>query len=144
MSRDWFVLILVVLFSLSTSGCMSEQEKFYYSLDDGDKETNSEQTADVLFTLTLEDKGGFEMDISELMIVITHDASTYHCSTSGTEGDCSVLQTSGADNSSWELGETLHVAENGVNICSHNCILSFTISGPEDSEVVGPTILNSS
>ena len=144
MSRVGFVLTLVLLFTLSTSGCISEQEKFYYSLEDAGEDTNSEATSDVLFTLTLNDKGGAEMVISELKIVITQDSSTYNCSTTGTDGDCSVVQTFGKDNSSWEIGETLSVTENGVDICSQNCILSFTISGPEGSKMVGPTILNTS
>ena len=144
MSRDWFMFFLVVLFSLSTSGCISEQQKFHYSIDDSDKESNSELTNDVLFTLTLEEKGGARMDISELKIVLTQDTNAYPCSASGDEGDCSILQPFGTDNSSWEIGETLSVAENGVDICSQNCILTFTISGPEGSKIVGPTILNTS
>ena len=142
MSRDWVVLMLALMFSLSTPGCMSEQEKFYYTLDDEDKESNSDSANDTLFTLTLGDKGGVSMDISELNIVISYDASTYACSTSGTDGDCRVVQIFGEDNSSWEIGETVIVAENGVNICSQSCILSFTINGPEGSKIVGPTILN--
>ena len=53
MSRGWVVLMLALMFSLSTPGCMNQQEKFYYTLDDVDKESNSDSANDTLFTLSL-------------------------------------------------------------------------------------------
>ena len=144
MGRDWFMLSLIVIFSFSTSGCISEEEEYYYSIDDSEAGTNSDGTSDVLFTITLEDIGGIDMDFSELAIIIKQDSVSHNCATIGTTGNCTVVQTSGVDESQWEIGEILSITENGVNICSQNCIITLSVSGPEDSEIVGPTILNTS
>jgi hypothetical protein len=142
MGRDWFVLMLMLSFSLMSSGCISEQQKFYYSLEDSSDLENSESSSDTLFMITLDEKGGSDMDFSELKITITRDSIPHICSTTTTDGNCQVVQSFGKDNSSWEIGEILKVNENGVDICSQSCIISFTISGPEGAKIVGPTILN--
>ncbi|MDA8529726.1 hypothetical protein N9M83_04465 [Candidatus Poseidonia alphae] len=142
MGRERLVVLLMVAVSLMTSGCISEQQKFYYSIEDSIDEANSESSSDVLFAITLDEKGGSNMDFSDLEIIITQDGTAHNCSTATSGGGCLVVQIDGKDNSSWELGETLNVNENGVDICSQSCIITFTISGPEGAKIVGPTILN--
>ncbi|WP_338173662.1 hypothetical protein [Candidatus Poseidonia alphae] len=142
MGREWLVVLLMVAVSSMTSGCISEQQKFYYSIEDSIDEANSESSSDVLFTITLDEKGGSNMDFSDLEVIITQDGTAHNCSTATSDGGCLVVQIDGKDNSSWELGETLNVNENGVDICSQSCIITFTISGPEGAKIVGPTILN--
>ena len=142
MGRDWFMLSLIVIFSFSTSGCISEKEEYHYSIDDPGMDTNSDGSSDILFTITLEDNGGINMDFSELVIIIKQDSVSHICATTGTTGNCTVVQTSGADKSQWEIGEILSITENGVDICSQHCIITLIVSGPEDVEIVGPTILN--
>ena len=142
MGRERLVVLLMVAVSLMTSGCISEQQKFYYSIEDSIDEANSESSSDVLFAITLDEKGGSNMDFSDLEIIITQDGTAHNCSTATSDGGCLVVQIDGKDNSSWELGETLNVNENGVDICSQSCIITFTISGPEGAKIVGPTILN--
>ncbi len=141
MHRSWFVLCLLLVFSFSTSGCFGENESFYYSLEDPEKNSNSVETSDVLFNLILDDDGGVDMDFSDLVITLER-SGTHICSTSTTEGNCILIQ-SGEDDSAWEIGETLNVTENGFNICSQHCIIAFTVEGPEDAKIVGPTIINS-
>ena len=142
MGRDWFVLGMVLVFSISSPGCFSEKEEFYYSVDDPEDGTNSDSTSDVLFSITLDDQGGMDMDFSDLVVIIERDSGSHTCATTGTTGNCSVVQPSGSDDSTWEIGETLNITENGVDICSQHCILAFIVSGPEDAKIVGPTILN--
>ena len=142
MGRERLVVLLMVAVSLMTSGCISEQQKFYYSIEDSIDEANSESSSDVLFAITLDEKGGSNMDFSDLEVIITQDGTAHNCSTATSDGGCLVVQIDGKDNSSWELGETLNVNENGVDICSQSCIITFTISGPEGAKIVGPTILN--
>ena len=142
MGRDWLMLSLIVIFSFSTSGCISEKEEYYYSIDDPEVGTNSDGTSDVLFTITLDDDGGIDMDFSELVIIVKQDSVSHNCATTGTTGNCTVVQTSGADKSQWEIGEILSITENGVDICSQHCIITLSVSGPEDARIVGPTILN--
>ena len=142
MGRERLVLALMIAASLMTAGCISEQQKFYYSIDDSVDEANSESSSDILFTITLNDQGGSDMDFSALKVSVTQDGTTHNCTTTSTDGDCQVVQIDGMDNSSWEIGETLNVNENGVDICSQSCILTFTISGPDGAKIVGPTILN--
>ena len=142
MGRDWFILMLMLSFSLMSSGCITEQQKFYYSLDDSSDLVNSESSSDILFMIILDEKGGSDMDFSELEITVTRGSISHTCSTTTTDGDCQVVQPGGKDNSSWEIGESLNVNENGVDICSQSCIITFTVSGPEGAKIVGPTILN--
>ena len=142
MGREWLDMVLMVAVSLMTAGCISEQQKFYYSIDDSIDEANTESSSDVLFTITLDEKGGSDMDFSDLEVSVTQDGTTHACSTTSSDGDCQVVQTGGEDNSSWEIGETLNINENGVDICSQSCIITFTLSGPEGAKIVGPTILN--
>lgn len=142
MGRDWFMLSLIVIFSFSTSGCISEKGEYHYSIDDPEEGTNSDGTSDVLLTITLEDNGGIDMDFSELVVIIKQDSVSHNCATTGTTGNCTVVQTSGADDSQWEIGEILSITENGVDICSQHCIITLSVSGPEDAKIVGPTILN--
>ena len=142
MGRERLVLALMIAASLMTAGCISEQQKFYYSIDDSVDEANSESSSDILFTITLNDQGGSDMDFSALKVSVTQDGTTHNCTTTSTDGACQVVQIDGMDNSSWEIGETLNVNENGVDICSQSCILTFTISGPDGAKIVGPTILN--
>lgn len=142
MGRERLVLALMIAASLMIAGCISEQQKFYYSIDDSVDEANSESSSDILFTITLNDQGGSDMDFSALKVSLTQDGNTHNCTTTSTDGACQVVQIDGMDNSSWEIGETLNVNENGVDICSQSCILTFTISGPDGAKIVGPTILN--
>jgi len=142
MGRDWFMLFLVLAVSFSTPGCFEEKKEYYYSVNDSENSTNSDSTSDVLFTITLGDQGGEDMDFSDLVVIIERFSVSHKCSTTGTTGNCTVVQFPGSDDSSWEIGETLNIAENGIDICSQHCILAFSVSGPEDAKVVGPTILN--
>ena len=142
MGRDWFMLFLILAFSFSTPGCFDEKEEFYYSVDDPEDGTNSDSTSDVLFSITLDDQGGMDMDFSDLVVIIERDSGSHNCATTGTTGNCSVVQPLDSDDSIWEIGETLNITENGVDICSQHCILAFIVSGPEDAKIVGPTILN--
>jgi len=142
MGRDWFMLSLIVIFSFLTSGCISEKGEYYYSIEDPEEGTNSDGTSDVLFTITLDDRGGMDMDFSELVVIIKQDSVSHNCATTGTTGNCTVVQTSGADESQWEIGEILSITENGVDICSQHCIITLSVSGPEDAKIVGPTVLN--
>tara|TARA_B110000495_G_C22455658_1_gene284138 strand:+ start:42 stop:470 length:429 start_codon:yes stop_codon:yes gene_type:complete len=140
MGRYWFVLSIILVFTFSTSGCFGTTDSYYYSVEDTD-DPNTIETSDILFSLTLKDDGGVDMDISDLVVIIKY-SGTHTCSTSGTEGNCTVVQPAESDDSIWEIGETLNIIENGVNICSQHCILAFSVDGPEDAKVVGPTILN--
>ena len=140
MSRYWLMLCLLLVFSFSTSGCFSTNEAYYYSVTDPEDGSNSIETSDVLFALTL-DSGGADMDISDLVVIIEPNGASHTCVTSGTGGNCTVVQ-SGSDDSLWEIGEVLNITENGVDICSQHCILYFSVDGPEDFKVTGPTILN--
>jgi hypothetical protein len=140
MRKSSLVLCILLLFSFSTSGCFSSTDDYYYSASDPEDNSNSIETSDVLFTLTLDDDGGADMDISDLVIIIEKSGSQT-CATSGTEGSCLVVQ-SGSDDSLWEIGEALNITENGVDICSQHCILAFTVDGPDGAKVMGPTILN--
>jgi len=133
-------LCVILIFSFSTSGCFSSTDDYYYSASDPEDNSNSIETFDVLFTLTLDDDGGADMDISDLVIIIEKSGSQT-CATSGTEGSCLVVQ-SGSDDSLWEIGETLNITENGVDICSQHCMLAFSVDGPDGAKVMGPTILN--
>ena len=141
MDRRGIVLCILLAFSFATPGCFSEPESFYYSVEDPEKNTNSVETSDVLFNLILDDDGGADMDISDLVVTIERSGS-HICSTSPSEGNCTLIQ-SGDDDSTWEIGETLSVTENGFNICSQHCIIAFSVEGPEGAKIVGPTILNS-
>ena len=140
MSRYWFMLSLLLVFSFSTSGCLETTEDYYYSVTDPEDNSNSRETNDVLFTLTL-DSGEEDMDISDLVIIIEPNEAAHTCVTSGTGGNCTLVQ-SGSDDSLWEIGEDLDITENGVDICHQHCILYFSVEGPEDIKVVGATILN--
>jgi len=140
MRKSSLVLCVLLLFSFSTSGCFSSTDDYYYSASDLEENSNSIETSDVLFTLTLDDDGGADMDISDLVITIEKSGSLI-CATSGTEGSCIVVQ-SGSDDSLWEIGENLNITENGVNICSRHCMLAFSVNGPDGAKVMGPTILN--
>lgn len=135
-----FVLCALLIFSFSTSGCFSNTDDYYYSAGDPEDNSNSIETFDVLFTLTLDSDGGVDMEISDLVVIIEHSGSKI-CATSGTEGSCLVVQ-SGSDDSLWEIGETLNITENGVDICSQHCMLAFSVDGPDGAKVMGPTILN--
>ena len=140
MSRHWFVLSLLLVFSFSTSGCLETTEDYYYSVTDPESNSNSEEDSDVLFTLTL-DSGEADMDISDLVVIIEPNEAAHTCVASGTGGNCIMVQ-SGSDDSLWEIGEVLSITENGVDICSQHCILYFSVEGPEGFKVVGATILN--
>ena len=140
MRRSSFVLCVVLAFSFSTSGCFGDTDDFYYSVTDPEDNSNSIETFDVLFTLTLDSDGGVDMEISDLVVIIERSGSQT-CATSGTEGSCLVVQ-SGSDDSLWEIGETLNITENGVDICSQHCMLAFSVDGPDGAKVMGPTILN--
>lgn len=140
MRKSSLVLCVLLLFSLSTSGCFSNTDDYYYSVIDPKENSNSIETSDVLFTLVLENDGGVDMDISDLVVIIEKSDSLI-CDISGTEGSCIVVQ-SGSDDSLWEIGEKLNITENGVDICSQHCILAFSVSGPDGAKVMGPTILN--
>ena len=49
MGREWLVVLLMVAVSSMTSGCISEQQKFYYSIEDSIDEANSLSIISVLF-----------------------------------------------------------------------------------------------
>ena len=134
------VLCVILVISFSTSGCFGSTDEFYYSVDDLVDNSNSIGTSDVLFTLTLDNDGGVDMEISDLVVII-EKSGPQTCATSGTEGSCLVVQ-SGSDDSLWEIGETLNITENGVDICSRHCMLAFSVDGPDGAKVMGPTILN--
>jgi len=134
------VLCVILVISFSTSGCFGSTDEFYYSVDDPVDNSNSIETSDVLFTLTLDNDGGVDMEISDLVVII-EKSGPQTCATSGTEGSCLVVQ-SGSDDSLWEIGETLNITENGVDICSQHCMLAFSVDGPDGAKVMGPTILN--
>lgn len=134
------VLCVILVISFSTSGCFGSTDEFYYSVDDPVDNSNSIGTSDVLFTLTLDNDGGVDMEISDLVVII-EQSGPQTCATSGTEGSCLVVQ-SGSDDSLWEIGETLNITENGVDICSQHCMLAFSVDGPDGAKVMGPTILN--
>tara|TARA_B100000767_G_C19738077_1_gene524839 strand:- start:93 stop:488 length:396 start_codon:yes stop_codon:yes gene_type:complete len=129
-----------MVFSLSTPGCFDAKEEFYYSVDDLHDESNTIGTSDILFSLTLNDDGGIDMDISDLVVTVER-SGTHVCSSSSNDANCTIVQT-GSDDSLWEIGEILNITENGVNICSRHCIISFIVEGPEDAKIVGPTLLN--
>ena len=133
-------LCVILVISFSTSGCFGSTDEFYYSVDDPVDNSNSIGTSDVLFTLTLDNDGGADMEISDLVVII-EQSGPQNCATSGTEGSCLVVQ-SGSDDSLWEIGETLNITENGVDICSQHCMLAFSVDGPDGAKVMGPTILN--
>lgn len=134
------MLCLLLVFSFSTSGCFETNEPYYYSVTDLEENSNSIETSDVLFTMTL-NSGEADMDISGLVIIIEPNDGSHTCVTSGTGGSCLIVQ-SGLDNSLWEIGEVLNITENGVDICSNHCILYFSVDGPEGVKIVGPTIMN--
>ena len=134
------VLCVILVISFSTSGCFGSTDEFYYSVDDPVDNSNSIGTSDVLFTLTLDNDGGVDMEISDLVVII-EQSGPQTCATAGTEGSCLVVQ-SGSDDSLWEIGETLNITENGVDICSQHCMLAFSVDGPDGAKVMGPTILN--
>ena len=130
----------LMFFSLTTPGCFEADEEFYYSVDDLHDESNTIGTSDILFSLTLKDNGGIDMDISDLVVTVER-SGTHVCSSSNNDANCTIVQ-SGSDDSLWEVGETLNITENGINICSRHCIISLIVEGPEDAKVVGATILN--
>ena len=134
------ILCVALVFSFSTSGCFGNTDDYYYSASDLEDNSNSIETSDVLFTLTLDSDGGVDMDISDLVVIIEKSGSQT-CVLSGTEGSCLIVQ-SGSDDSLWEIGETLNITENGVNICSQHCMLAFSVDGPDGAKVMGPTIMN--
>ena len=142
MGRDWLVLSIILVFSVSSPGCFSENEEYYYSVSDPQDGSNSDGTSDALFAITLDNQGGIDMDFSDLVVIIERDSGSHKCATTGTTGNCTVIQASGSDDSLWEIGEILIISENDVDICSQHCILAFTVSGPEDAKIVGQTILN--
>jgi len=144
MNWNLFAIFLILGFTFSTSGCFGTSEvRYSYSMEDGLDDTNSYETSDFLFTLTL--NSGMDMAISELDIIVKQRGISHVCATSGGEGNCTIKQLFGEDgNDDWEIGETLMIYENGVDICSNDCIITLAISGPKGAKMIGPTILSTS
>ena len=144
MNWNLFAIFLILGFTFSTSGCFGTSEvRYSYSMEDGLDDTNSYETSDFLFTLTL--NSGMDMAISELDIIVKQRGISHVCATTGGEGNCTITQLFGEDeNDDWEIGETLMINENGVDICSNDCIITLAISGPKGAKMIGPTILSTS
>ncbi len=132
MGRDWLVLSIILVFSVSSPGCFSENEEYYYSVSDPQDGSNSDGTSDALFAITLDNQGGIDMDFSDLVVIIERDSGSHKCATTGTTGNCTVIQASGSDDSLWEIGEILIISENDVNICSQHCICLLYTSDAAD------------
>jgi hypothetical protein len=143
MNWDLFAIFLILGFTFSTSGCLGTSEvRYTYSIEDSMDNSNSDETSDLLFTLTL--NSGMDMAISELDIIVKQGGISHVCATSGGEGNCTIVQLFDSDESLWEIGETLMINENGVDICSNDCIITLAISGPKDAKIIGPTIISTS
>jgi hypothetical protein len=124
------------------SGCLGgSPDDYHYTVDDADGSVSDEGIDDPLFNLTLEDRSEVNMKFSDLTIVLKQDGVSYPCEAEGAGGNCTITQHGGDDDAYWEMGETLTVSENGVNICGGVCILTFTLEGPEGSLTTGPTVL---
>ena len=135
------LLSLFIATSMFTSGCVSTSSTDYrYEVDDNDKSSNTDGTTDVLFTMTLVDADE-AMPIEDLLVIVDMDEDGKVSCNSETTSDCTLTQ-SGDDDDLWELDEVISVVETGLDICNANCILGFSVTGPEGKEMVGPTILH--
>ncbi len=138
------VKVLFSLFlasSMFTSGCVSTSSTDYrYEVDDNEKSSNTDGTTDVLFTMTLVDADE-AMPIEDLLVIVDMDEDGKVSCNSETTSDCTLTQ-SGDDDDLWELDEVISVVETGLDICKANCILRFSVTGPEGKKIVGPTILH--
>ena len=142
MRQVWCCLLPLLLTLSSLAGCIQETPvDYHYTVEDAEEDASVYTSDDQLFILTLGTESGVGMEISELNIVLRHESVDYDCSLEGQGGNCTIVQTAGSDDSMWEIGEELLVQENGIDICDSNCILTFTISGPDGSETTGPTVL---
>ena len=136
-------VLFALLFATSmfTSGCLSTTTLDYrYEVEDEAKNSNTNGTTDVLFTMTLVDADE-AMPMADLLVTIDMDEDGKVPCRSETTSDCTLTQ-SGDDDDLWELDEVISVVETGLDICKANCILRFTVTGHEDAEIVGPTILH--
>ena len=135
------LLSLFIATSMFTSGCVSTTSTDYrYEVEDNEKSSNSDGTTDVLFTMTLV-SARQDMAISDLLVTINpNEEGTVKCRIDSTT-DCTLTQ-SGTDAEVWEIGENISVVEAGLDICKATCILDFSVTGPEDTKIVGPTILH--
>ena len=142
--ENTLVKVLFSLFlaaSMFTSGCVGTTSTDYrYEVADDDKASNTDGTTDVLFTMTLV-QADEAMAIEDLLVIVDMDEDGKVSCHSETTNDCTLTQ-SGDDDDLWELDEVISVVETGLDICKANCILGFSVSGPEDSKISGPTILH--
>ncbi|HIO94033.1 MAG TPA: hypothetical protein EYN46_01560 [Candidatus Poseidoniales archaeon] len=139
LAKELFALLLAT--SMFTSGCLSTTTLDYrYEVEDEAINSNTNGTTDVLFTMTLVDADE-AMPMADLLVTIDMDEDGKVPCRSGSASNCTLSQ-SGADDDLWELDEVISVVETGLDICKANCILRFSVTGPEDAEIVGPTILH--
>lgn len=142
MTKHGTAFALTVLLVSSLSGCFGgTPDDYHYSAEDAEGYTSDYTMDDPLFNLTLDDRGEVNMKFSELVLVVKQDGVSHPCESEGGGGNCTVTQHGGDNDALWEMGETLTVTENGVNICGGTCILTFTLEGPEGSRTTGPTVL---
>ena len=139
LAKVLFTLLLAT--SMFTSGCVSTTSTDYrYDVEDSAKSSNTDGTTDVLFTMTLV-SAEQAMAISDLLVTINpNEDGTVKCRIDSTT-DCTLTQ-SGTDAEVWEIGESISVVEAGLDICEATCILDFSVTGPEGTKIVGPTILH--